>query len=89
MRTCATLATLASEGLRLHGLGFKLKGLASAVQYLASADSLAWSYAARRGERIPGHTHKSCANCFEYAMDWHCDALDAVSRAARAQSLLT
>lgn len=48
MRTCATLATLASEGLRLHGLGFKLKGLASAVQYLASADSLAWSYAARR-----------------------------------------
>lgn len=59
-------------GLRLHGFGVKLSGLRKASRYLASADSLAWSYAARRRrEPCPwGKTHKNCANCLPYALRW-------------------
>ena len=62
---------LVREGLRLHGFGFKLSGLALVGRDLASADSLAWSYAARRGGPcpLPG-TRKNCANCLHYALDW-------------------
>lgn len=56
--------------LRLHGFGFKLTGLANVGELLASADSMAWSYSGRRSSPLPGHTHKNCANCMEYAMQW-------------------
>jgi hypothetical protein len=39
---------LAATGLRLHGFGFKLGGLEHCSDVLHSADSLAWSYGARR-----------------------------------------
>lgn len=39
---------LHGRGLRVHGFGFKLKGLRKVAPYLASADSMAWSFAARR-----------------------------------------
>ncbi len=42
------LRALASRGLRLHGFGVKTTGLRQAADQLASADSLAWSLAARR-----------------------------------------
>jgi hypothetical protein len=38
----------ARDGIRLHGFGFKVKGLARVADRLASADSLAWSFRARR-----------------------------------------
>lgn len=56
--------------LRLHAFGVKLTGLESFGDALASADSMAWSYAARKDHPIRGHTHKSCANCIEYALRW-------------------
>lgn len=71
----AVLAVLAADGLKLHGFGFKLQGLAAAAGSLVSADSLAWSYAARRAPALPGHPHKSCANCAEYALMWRQEAL--------------
>src|SRR5690606_34132950 len=37
------ITTLASMGLRLHGFGFKLQGIARVGRLLASADSMAWS----------------------------------------------
>jgi hypothetical protein len=43
---------------------------------LASADSLAWSYDARRAAPLPGRPHKSCANCAEYAECWRDDLID-------------
>lgn len=46
------LAGLAGRGLRLHGFGVKLGGLRLAAEWLASSDSLAWSYGAVR--RSPG-----------------------------------
>ena len=77
---CAALARL---GIRLHGFGVKTLGLRYA-RYLVSADSLAWSYNARRHPALPGHTlpgpgrprgHKSCANCLTWALRWRDRAL--------------
>ena len=42
------VTTLARRGLRLHGFGVKTGGLHLYGHLLASADSMAWSYAARR-----------------------------------------
>jgi hypothetical protein len=70
------LAWLADEGLRLHGFGFKRTGLASpGGRLLASSDSLAWSYDARRAEPLHGCEHASCANCARYAMAWREETL--------------
>jgi hypothetical protein len=61
----------AKAGVRLHGFGFKILGLKRVRDALFSSDSLSWSFTARREqERIPGHTHKNCANCLEYALRW-------------------
>ncbi len=37
---------------------------------LESADSMAWSYDARRAPALAGCTHRNCANCLEYALRW-------------------
>jgi hypothetical protein len=42
---------LSLRGIRLHGFGVKLTGLREAAHWLTSADSMAWSYEARRGLR--------------------------------------
>lgn len=64
------------HGLRLHGFGLKLTGLRLAREHLASADSTAWSFNARKNRPLPGHTHKSCANCIEYALEWRLGAVE-------------
>jgi len=61
---------LSTFGLRLHGFGLKIKGLARSQNYLVSADSMAWSFDGRRSAPLPGHTHKNCANCREFATQW-------------------
>lgn len=63
---------LASGGLRLHGFGVKTLGLARYAGHLGSADSLAWSFRARRSPPLPGCAgrHKNCANCLPYATAW-------------------
>ena len=55
----------------LHGFGVKLAGIESFGDALASADSMAWSFRARRDHPLPGCTHKSCANCPRYALRWY------------------
>jgi len=62
--------TLSGLGLRLHGFGVKTAGLALYAEHLSSADSMAWSYDARRSAPIAGHTHKNCANCLPWALAW-------------------
>lgn len=64
------LARVAAAGIRLHGFGLKKGGLTSAAPFLASADSMAWSFGARYEPALPGHTHKTCANCMEFALRW-------------------
>jgi hypothetical protein len=61
----------AGMGLRLHGFGVKTNGLARYGRYLTSADSMAWSFTARRERiRLPGHPHQNCASCPEWALMW-------------------
>ncbi|MFJ4004003.1 hypothetical protein ACIPWL_11155 [Streptomyces sp. NPDC090023] len=78
-REGATIVTaMAAHGLNLHGFGFKTLGLAKVGHLLASADSAAWSYHARRRPPLPGHTHKNCANCIDYALAWRTRVLAGV-----------
>lgn len=73
------LAQLAGGGLRLHGFGVKVSGLArpGVLATLASADSMAWSFAARRAGHRNGANgcgspaHRNCANCPVYAAAWY------------------
>jgi hypothetical protein len=90
IRAAAILRWLASDGLRLHAFGFKLQGLATASDVLASADSLAWSYHARRSERLPECSgHRRCTSCLRFALEWRARVLDQIERAqsgSRAQA---
>lgn len=58
--------------LKLHGFGVKTHGLKRIGGRLASADSMSWSFAARRALPLPYHVrrHKNCANCIDYALRW-------------------
>jgi hypothetical protein len=75
------VSALSSYRLRLHGFGVKQQGLATIGHLLQSADSMAWSFTARRQqERMPGHTHKNCANCLPYALQWRGRMLNVVDQ---------
>lgn len=78
--------SLASLGLRLHGFGIRGRAFASLRDELASADSMAWSAAGRRLQ-VPGHTHKNCANCLPYALDWRRLLLQRASEPRRQMVL--
>jgi hypothetical protein len=55
---------------------------------LASADSMAWSYAARREPRLPGRTgHPNCANCLRYAASWRAGMLGRLAARGRQDAL--
>lgn len=66
----AVMGLLNDIGLLLHGFGVKMGGYGMYARYLVSADSMAWSYNARKQPPLPGHTHESCANCLEWALRW-------------------
>ena len=72
------LTTLRSHGLRLHGLGVKMSGLAAAGNALVSADSMAWSLAARRDDTTCPEGKPSCVNCQHYALAWRRGVLAAM-----------
>ncbi|MFJ9351798.1 hypothetical protein [Streptomyces sp. NPDC101237] len=81
------VTAMAAHGFKLHGFGFKTLGLAKVGHLLASSDSAAWSSHARRRPAMPGHTHKNCANCIDYALDWRTRVLDKARTTAPAMSL--
>ncbi len=64
--TCPTCM----RGVHLHAFGVKSTGLRHFALPLVSADSLAWSLDARHSSPLPGHRHRSCANCLTYALAW-------------------
>lgn len=70
------VTALISQGVtRLHGFGVKSAGLNLYGRHLASADSLAWSFDARRYQRpspwcTSHRTAKNCASCMSYALAW-------------------
>lgn len=51
------LGELSALGLRLHGFGVKISGLRRALPYLASSDSMAWSWEGRVREEDPRARH--------------------------------
>ena len=67
--------------LAIHGFGMKTRGLLQVGHLLTSADSLAWSYEARRCAPLAGHAHKNCANCLPYAAMWRGRLLGALEDA--------
>jgi hypothetical protein len=67
----ALITELAGMGLSLHGFGVKTEGLGAYGYYLASADSMSWSFEARRQNiRLAGHTHINCNYCPTFARQW-------------------
>jgi hypothetical protein len=66
----AIFAELYRVGIRCHGFGVKTNGLGLYARHLTSADSMAWSYGARRAPAMEGCTHRSCANCPRWALRW-------------------
>lgn len=74
------IAGLAATGLRLHGFGVKTSGLAKYAHMLYSADSLAWSFRARKAHRhgegalgvgcVHAERGTACNNCFMWAHQW-------------------
>lgn len=61
---------LHAEGIKIHGFGFKLRGLARVAPFLASSDSLAWSYNARKNQPLAECKHRKCSSCLAFAMRW-------------------
>jgi len=79
LSVCRALHAL---GLRLHGFGVKTNGLRLLVRYLVSADSMAWSYDARRKPTLCGsQLHKNCANCLRFALRWREQLLEYLRQA--------
>lgn len=73
-------------GINLHGFGVKKTGLSFGTppvlvgkDLLVSSDSLVWSSEARSAPPLPGHEHKNCANCLEYALMWRERLLRSIS----------
>ena len=71
-------SALSGAGIACHGFGVKKRGVAQYGRFLASADSMAWSYRARRSWPLPDCTHKSCANCSTFALRWRDELLRQV-----------
>lgn len=61
--------------LKLHGFGVKTTGWLEYGRYLTSADSMAWSFNARRNPPLSGCNHKACNNCLRYALQWRTNLL--------------
>jgi hypothetical protein len=66
----SVLEPLAGAGLKLHGFGVKALGLKLCADLLVSADSMAWSYHARRRPALAECSHANCNSCLRYALWW-------------------
>jgi hypothetical protein len=73
------LSDVRSHGLRIHAFGLKTEGLRRSGGHLASADSMAWSYAARRENRELGWLLQGrktgLQNSLEFALEWFAERI--------------
>lgn len=82
------VSVLSSMGLKLHGFGVKTVAVEVVGELLESADSEAWSYAARRRIVHCGHgLVKWAANCRMCALEWRDDLLSRLGHAQQALDL--
>lgn len=67
------IRAIALQRIRIHAFGVKVDGIRLFGDWIESADSMAWSFVARR-ERVlmdGCEGHKNCANCLRWALEWH------------------
>lgn len=74
---------LRGAGIHVHAFGAKTTGLRRYAPEVQSADSLAWSFDARRSDPLPGCRHKNCANCPLWALRWRARLFDGLQRDTR------
>jgi hypothetical protein len=79
--TIDVLVRLSADGIQLHGFGLKTIALRSLSSFLASSDSLAWSYVARREKARCGNPSATCANHMHYALSWRDQVLSSMGTA--------
>lgn len=67
------LVALSGYGIPMHGFGVKKQGVARYGYLLESADSMSWSFRARRegSPLMPGCTHANCSHCLRWALAWY------------------
>jgi hypothetical protein len=64
---------MTGRGLRLHGFGMKTLGLQKVSHLMTSADSMSWSFTARKQQiRLDTCTHGAprCNHCLDFATLW-------------------
>ena len=71
----------AVPGIALHAFGVKQEGLRRYGDWLASADSLAWSFSARYSPPLARCAHRRCVNCPWYALNWRARLLASLPQA--------
>ena len=79
----AIMSLLSGGSISVHGFGVKKAGLRKYGQHLGSADSMAWSFGARRTDPLPGCHHGkygtgNCANCPRFALQWREELLTSM-----------
>ena len=76
------LSVLHHEGIRIHAFGLSSLGLMRVHRFICSADSMVWSYVARRRRlkhtKCQG-THSVCNNCLDFALAWRRELLSQVT----------
>lgn len=76
--------------IAMHGFGVKKAGVERYGHLLETADSMAWSFDARRSPRLPGCSgHRNCANCLTYALKWRAEVVDRIGVGAHAARQLS
>ncbi|AEL19734.1 queuine tRNA-ribosyltransferase [Mycobacterium phage Kratio] len=75
-------------GLPVHGFGVKSLGLRVYGDLLTTADSMGWSYNARKNAPLAGCTHKSCSNCMAWALRWRKNIVGTAPAWGRPDSAL-
>lgn len=81
--------TLSKLGLRLHGFGVKTSGLKQYSGLIESADSMSWSYNARRNNYWLGCAkHWRCNSCPKFARLWWANILQEIPCPAIVEEFL-
>lgn len=79
---------LSSLDIAMHGFGVKKAGVERYGHLLETADSMAWSFDARRAPRLPGCSgHLNCANCLRYALKWRAEVVARIGEAPASMQL--
>lgn len=80
---------LLARGIRIHAFGMKKTGLIRCSKFIASADSMSWSFEARYQQiRMPEcvieNKHQVCKSCWRYALKWRGELMAVIERSLKS-----